>query len=109
MDPHEILTRHGEHPERIRLAKVVFDQERQPSEVVERRDIVGMHASGVKRPGVVGDVGVRVAKRGLQPLGLQGPEFVERRRLDGFVAGHVRSWVDQTSKSTETVPLAGVA
>ena len=71
MDPHEILARHGEHPERIRLAKVVLHEERQPSEVVERRDIVGMHAGGIERSGVVVDVGVRVVKRGLQSLGLQ--------------------------------------
>ena len=81
--PHHLLARHREHPERVVGAQVGLGGERQPREVGQLAEVVGVHAGRVPGLAVVRDVRVGVLDRRPQPLGLQRPELVERGGLDG--------------------------
>ena len=48
MQPQQVLARHGEQAERISVAQVGLDRERQARDVGERLDLLGLHAGGIE-------------------------------------------------------------
>ena len=57
---HDLLARHGEHAERIVGAQIVLHRERKLREIVERAQVLRMHAGGAEALAIVSDVLVRV-------------------------------------------------
>ena len=84
MHAHDLLARHGEHAERIVGAQVVLHRERKLREIVERAQVLRMHAGGAEALAIVSDVLVGVPQRPLQALQLQGAQLVEARGFDGL-------------------------
>ena len=72
MQADDLLTRDGKHVERVRIAQVIFDRERESGQILKRSQVVGFYAGGIKRLAKMGDVGVGVVQGLLQTLGLQG-------------------------------------
>ena len=79
VDAGDLLHRHGEHAERVRLAQVGLGGERKPRDIRERADVAGVHAGLVELARVERHVRVGVPHGLLQPLELE--------RLD-LGAGH---------------------
>ena len=71
VDARHLLARHREHAERVVVAQVLLDGERELRQVGERLQVAGMHALGVERLAVVRHVVVGVLQRPLQALQLQ--------------------------------------
>ena len=67
MDSHDILARHGEHAEGVVPAQVVLGREREPGQIGEVAQVVGLDANPVERRPVVRDIVVRPAKGRFQP------------------------------------------
>ena len=91
VDAHDVVHRHGEHPERIVLPQVVLGRERKPDQVGKRPEIARMHACGVKRLPVVRHALVGARQRAAQAHELQGPQFIDACLFDRFeliAAGH---------------------
>jgi hypothetical protein len=42
MDARQLVSRYRQHPERVRLAKILLASERQVSQIVEAREILGL-------------------------------------------------------------------
>jgi hypothetical protein len=82
VDAHDLLARHREHPERVRVAQVLLARERELREVLEGAAVVRVDTVRVERLAVERDVVVRVPQRPPQPLQLQRGELVARRGLD---------------------------
>ena len=82
VDAHDLLARHGEHPERIVVAQIALGRERELREVRERLQVAGLDAGRVELPPVVRDVVVGVRERPLEPLELQRRQLVAARGLD---------------------------
>ena len=78
----DLFARHREHAERIMRAQIVFAGERKFAQIVERLQIVGMHAGLVECVLVMRDVIVGVRQRPFQPLELQRGNLVARGDLD---------------------------
>ena len=89
VDAQQLLARHRHHPERIILAQLALGRERKFAQVVERLQVVGMHAGGVESLLVVRDVFVDMRQRPFQALELQRRNLVARGdldRIEGFAA-----------------------
>ena len=99
VEPYDVLARHREHAERVVLAQRGLRGERQPGEVGEGLDLVGVHARVVERLPVVGDVVVGVAHRPPQPLELEGTELLEGCGLDRVQVAGPGSQVMHVSSS----------
>src|SRR6185312_12892007 len=82
MHTDELLTRHGEHVERIVVAQIGLHSEGKTSDVGERFEIGRPHPGLVKGLLVVRHVVIGTFERGLQPLCLQGGERVARHAFD---------------------------
>ncbi len=93
VDPDHLFPGDGEHPERVVVTKVGLGGEGQPGQVRELLDVVGMHPGGVEGVTVVRDVVVGVPERPGQPLGLERPQLVDRRGLDGLEVPRTRAEV----------------
>jgi hypothetical protein len=76
------LSRHREQAERIVVAQVGLDRERELRQVGERLQVGGMDALGVERLPIVFDVGIGVLQAPLQPLELQRLQLVAAGALD---------------------------
>ncbi len=84
VNAHDLFARHREHAERIVGAQVVLHRERKLREIVERAQVMRMHARGAEALAIVSDVLVCVQQRPLQTLQLQGAQLVQARRFDGL-------------------------
>jgi len=82
VDAHDLLARHGEHAEREVLAQRLLRGERQLGQVGEVPHVVGVHAGGVERGLVVGNVGVGMPDRPFEPVKLERAQFVKGSALD---------------------------
>ena len=82
VDARDTLARHGEHAERVVVAQVGLDRERELGQVGELFQVAGMDALGVERAPVVGDVVVGVPDAPLHALELQRAQLVDAGALD---------------------------
>jgi hypothetical protein len=71
VDAQQLIARHGHQPERVIVAQIALGGERKFAQVVERLQIVGMHAGFVEGLLVVGDLAVNMCQRPLQALKLK--------------------------------------
>ena len=85
MDARDLLRRNGEHPKWVVLSEVVLGGERKFGDVVERADVVRMHANRVELGPVVRHVLVRVTHCLSQPNELKRLEFVAGHPLGGVL------------------------
>jgi hypothetical protein len=77
-----------EHAEWVVVPQVSFGGEREPGQIVERPDVIGLDAGLIEAGPVVSDVLVCVADGTGESRGLHGAELVKTRGLDGFESGH---------------------
>ena len=77
----ELMARPRKHAERVVLAQIGLERERQALQVVQRAQLVGVNACRGQTHPVRGHMVVGVAHAVAQPLDLQGSEFVARHRL----------------------------
>ena len=82
MDAGDALAGHREQAERVVGAQVGFGGERKPAEVVERVQVVGMHAGGLEAAAVVGHVGVGVRRATSAAGELQAGDLVAGGAFD---------------------------
>ena len=90
--PDDLLLRHGEHPDRVVVAQVGLDRERQGRELPERRDGFGPDARGVEGVAVKRHVAVKPSHKFFKPRELQrgalgGRHALELRLPDGGGVG----------------------
>ena len=87
VQPHHLLARHGEQAERVVVAQVLLQREREPRQVRQRLQVARLHLRGVERRAVVRDVVVRVVERPAQALELQRLQFGAWGALDRLEVG----------------------
>ncbi len=75
VEPDDLFHRAGEEPERIGVAQVRLDRERQLRDVLERDDGSGSHSALVQALPEQGNVIVGAADHRLQALQLDGPQL----------------------------------
>ena len=86
MDADELLARHGEHPKRIGVPKIVLARERKAREVVDRGDIARLdvrQALAIERNSLSD-----VADEGAKPVRLQVAQLLARQRLQLGLEDH---------------------
>ena len=81
VDAHDLVHRHREEAERVRVAEVRLRRERQPPEIVERADPVGSDPGGREPVPVEGHAGRALHERA-EALELEPPELGSRQGLD---------------------------
>jgi len=85
MQANRLLPRHGQQSEGILIAKVLLHQEREPAQIFQVPQVIGMRAGRVECLLVVRHIVVSVPQRPLQPPQLQCLELIDTGALDGFV------------------------
>src|SRR5439155_24790491 len=96
----DLLERHGKHSEGIVVAQLLLGRERQPRQIGERLQVVGMESGFLEHGVVMRHVVVGVPQRPLQAFELQRLQLVAARGLDrlqlarsGFARSHAWSRV----------------
>jgi hypothetical protein len=71
MQAHDVLQRLREHAERVGLAQVFLRRERKFRQVIERLQVIRMHAGGLELGAIVRHALIDAPDGGLQALKLQ--------------------------------------
>jgi hypothetical protein len=82
MHANDLVARHGKHREGVVGAQIVLGGKGEFLQVVQRFQVVGMHAVGIEFIPVGGNVGVGMRQRLFQPTGLQSDYFVSAGAFD---------------------------
>jgi hypothetical protein len=82
VNTHDLLARHSEHAERIVGAQVVFYGEWKLREIIQRAQVMRVHARRAEALAIVGDILVGVLQGPLQTLQLQGAQLVDAGGFD---------------------------
>ena len=88
MDAGHVLLGYGEQAERIGVAHVLLDDEREGSQIVQRFEVARFDARLFKRRAIELDVVVGVLNRPLHPLELELPELFCRHGFDIWLEIH---------------------
>ena len=103
--PGYLVTRYGEHAERVLRAQIVLAGKGKPGQVGQLVHVVGMHAGRIPDLAVVVDVGIRVLQRQPQPVELQRPQLVGRRgQCGGGIGSHDLGVRSESSQSRTNAP-----
>ena len=93
MNARNVLLRNGEQAERVRVAHVLLDDEREFLDVFEARQVVGCDARLGEGLLIEVDVVIRVANRLLHSLELKLAQLLAWHSFDFFLEIHLESFL----------------
>ena len=93
MDAGDVLLRNGEKAERVGVAHILLDDERELREILEAGQVVGRDTCLSEGLLIEIDIVVRVTDRLLHSLELKLAQLFARHSLDFFLKKHLKSFL----------------